>query len=366
MSLLFKCRPNEMCLSTEKKKNQTQIAMQNIQFTPPKPQYEIKLPNTSSKTQNNLYQEVFFIHDRFQENNFPSWIKVTCYSLLKGKKDSIIALHIQNRLNQAKGEGNLTMIYSHDECNDLGSIYSHLIDLSMQLKVDILAYDYSGYGRSSTKSPSKDSLMKDIELVLNLAFKELNIKKEQLIFYGVEIGIVPSVLICCKVAYKHVYGMVLVSLLLINELVNGMFNCVNCPVYIIHGKKNQNYEPIKSVCEQFKNKQSWFPNLMSTEEITTQKRAKLYIKMKSFIKQINEMISSSNVNESLWSEFRLSTNLPFDDEEEIDNQKNRKKTNGNLFSPSTRQTSLIEIQNNPNNLTDSNDNDSDLSYEGSL
>lgn len=364
MSFFFKCRPNEMCLSTEKNKNKYQISIQNIQFNPPRPSYMIKFQSEGLKKDNSQFQKVQFIHDRFNEDNISPCMKVSCYSLAKGKKDQIIALYIQNRVNEAKGDNQLTIIYSHDESNDLGTICSRLIDLSMQLKVNILSYDYTGYGRSTGKAPSKDSLMKDIELVLNLALKELNIKKEQLILYGVEIGMVPSVLICCKVAYKYVYGMVLVSLILINEFVNGMFNCISCPVYIIHGKRNLNYEGIKSACKQFKNKNSWHPNLMSTEEIITKKRAKFYIKMKGFIKQVNSMLSSANFNESLCSEFRTSTHLPY--EYEIDNHLHNKERIGNLISSSSRQTGLTEIQNTQQNIPDSNENDSDLSYEGSL
>jgi hypothetical protein len=54
----------------------------------------------------------------------------------------IPAVHITHNGNNAK----YTLLYSHGNAEDLGLISSFLSDLARLLQVDILCYDYSGYG----------------------------------------------------------------------------------------------------------------------------------------------------------------------------------------------------------------------------
>eukprot|EP01083_Nonionella_stella_P314875 1135843_1 len=49
-----------------------------------------------------------------------------------------------------------TVLYSHGNAEDLGMIYSYLLELSKLLYINIMAYDYTGYGPKSISNVIQD------------------------------------------------------------------------------------------------------------------------------------------------------------------------------------------------------------------
>ena len=92
----------------------------------------------------------------------------------------IILLHIKNTFNT--DEKKITIVHSHGNSCDLGVTFPFLIDLSTQLKSDVISYDYTGYGRSEGHPTEKD-LYTDIEQVMDFGLMYLRLKLEQIILY---------------------------------------------------------------------------------------------------------------------------------------------------------------------------------------
>ncbi|XP_058067576.1 uncharacterized protein LOC131216945 isoform X2 [Magnolia sinica] len=86
----------------------------------------------------------------------------------------------------------LTILYSHGNAADLGQMLELFVELRAHLKVNIMSYDYSGYGASSGK-PSEFNTYYDIEAVYNCLKKEYGIKQEDVILYGQSVGSGPTV-----------------------------------------------------------------------------------------------------------------------------------------------------------------------------
>lgn len=88
-----------------------------------------------------------------------------------------------------------TIIFSHGNATDIGAMRDHLIDLSAQLKVNVFAYDYSGYGLSSGK-PSPANTLADIDAVF--AHVRERYAPRFLIVYGQSLGSGPTLHIAKK------------------------------------------------------------------------------------------------------------------------------------------------------------------------
>lgn len=57
--------------------------------------------------------------------------------------NTIAATHIKRSTSA------ITLIFSHANGDDLNHCYQHMLTLSKELNVNVLGYDYSGYGASS-------------------------------------------------------------------------------------------------------------------------------------------------------------------------------------------------------------------------
>ncbi|URE41541.1 Autophagy protein 16 (ATG16), partial [Musa troglodytarum] len=62
----------------------------------------------------------------------------------------IVALYVRNPMAA------FTVLYSHGNAADLGQMYELFLELSIHLRVNLLGYDYSGYGQSSGKGTSDE------------------------------------------------------------------------------------------------------------------------------------------------------------------------------------------------------------------
>ncbi|TYK09355.1 protein ABHD17B [Cucumis melo var. makuwa] len=84
-----------------------------------------------------------------------------------------------------------TLLYSHGNAADLGQMYELFIELSIHLRVNLMGYDYSGYGQSSGK-PTEQNTYADIEAVYKCLEESYGIKQEDIILYGQSVGSGPT------------------------------------------------------------------------------------------------------------------------------------------------------------------------------
>ncbi|XP_021813988.1 protein ABHD17C [Prunus avium] len=84
-----------------------------------------------------------------------------------------------------------TLLYSHGNAADLGQMHELFIELRAHLRVNIMSYDYSGYGASAGK-PSEFNTYYDIEAVYNCLKNDYEIRQEDLILYGQSVGSGPT------------------------------------------------------------------------------------------------------------------------------------------------------------------------------
>ncbi|KAK3010886.1 hypothetical protein RJ639_011611 [Escallonia herrerae] len=89
--------------------------------------------------------------------------------------------------------GRFTILYSHGNAADLGQMQELFIELRAHLRVNIMSYDYSGYGASSGKS-------------------EYGIKQEDMILYGQSVGSGPTLHLASSL--ERLRGVVLHSAIL--------------------------------------------------------------------------------------------------------------------------------------------------------
>ncbi|KAH8500860.1 hypothetical protein H0E87_015912 [Populus deltoides] len=61
------------------------------------------------------------------------------------KGNEIVAMYAKNP------SASLTVLYSHGNAADIGQMYHIFTELSLHLNVNLMGYDYSGYGQSSGK-----------------------------------------------------------------------------------------------------------------------------------------------------------------------------------------------------------------------
>lgn len=102
----------------------------------------------------------------------------------------IPALHIDNGAK-------LTILFSHGNAEDLGMIYDWMTFFSMELRVNVLAYDYQGYGRAGG-SCSERACYEDIDAAYRFLTTQLQIPSANIVLYGRSLGSGPSLYLAEK------------------------------------------------------------------------------------------------------------------------------------------------------------------------
>ncbi|KAL0378054.1 UNVERIFIED_CONTAM: Alpha/beta hydrolase domain-containing protein 17B [Sesamum radiatum] len=155
--------------------------------------------------------------------------------------NDIVAVHVSHP------KANATMLYSHGNAADLGQMYELFVELSLRLRVNLMGYDYSGYGQSSGK-PTECNTYADIDAVYKCLKEQYGVKDEQLILYGQSVGSGPTVDLASRL--PNLRGVVLHSPILSGLRVLypvkrtywfdiykniDKIGSINCPVLVIHG-----------------------------------------------------------------------------------------------------------------------------------
>ncbi|KAL8140840.1 hypothetical protein V2J09_006861, partial [Rumex salicifolius] len=140
-----------------------------------------------------------------------------------------------------------TLLYSHGNAADIGQMYELFIELSIHLKVNLMGYDYSGYGQSSGK-PTENNTYADIEAAYKCLLETYGAKQEDIILYGQSVGSGPT----CDLAARLPQ---LRAVVLHSPILSGLrvmypvkrtywfdiyknidkIPLVKCPVLVIHG-----------------------------------------------------------------------------------------------------------------------------------
>ncbi|XP_051114589.1 uncharacterized protein LOC127240139 isoform X1 [Andrographis paniculata] len=168
-----------------------------------------------------------------------SFLDVLSIQTKRGNK--IVAFYLRNPYAR------LTLLYSHGNAADLGQLYDLFVQLKTNLRVNLLGYDYSGYG-ASTGKPTEYDTYADIEAVYECLQTEYGIGQEDLILYGQSVGSGPTLHLAARL--PRLRGVVLHSAILsgLRVLCHVNFTpcCdiyqnvkkirkVKCPVLVIHG-----------------------------------------------------------------------------------------------------------------------------------
>ncbi|BAT99660.1 hypothetical protein LR48_Vigan06g081600 [Vigna angularis] len=159
--------------------------------------------------------------------------------------NKIVAFYLRNPYAR------LTLLYSHGNAADLGQLYDLFVQLKVNLRVNLMGYDYSGYG-ASTGKPSESSTYADIEAIYECLETEYGVSQEDLILYGQSVGSGPTLHLASKL--PRLRGVVLHSGILsgLRVLCHVKFTfCfdiykninkvkkVKCPVLVIHGTEDE-------------------------------------------------------------------------------------------------------------------------------
>lgn len=154
-----------------------------------------------------------------------------------------------------------TILFSHANAEDLGLIFEHLKTLSNVLQVNVMGYEYTGYGQS-TGTPSEQDCYSDIAAAFSWLMQEKDFLPSDVILFGRSIGSGPTVEMasrtevggiivqsaftsCIRVAYdvKHTAFDAFCNIKKIHK--------VKCPVLIVHGTRDE-VVPLQHGKELFK------------------------------------------------------------------------------------------------------------------
>ncbi|PSR87831.1 Protein ABHD17B like [Actinidia chinensis var. chinensis] len=159
--------------------------------------------------------------------------------------NEIVAVHIKHPKSTA------TLLYSHGNAADLGQMFEIFVELSLRLRINLMGYDYSGYGQSTGK-PTECNTYADVDAVYKCLKEQYGVKDEQLIVYGQSVGSGPTIDLASRV--PNLRGVVLHS-----PILSGMrvlypikrtywfdiyknidkIGMVNCPVLVMHGTADE-------------------------------------------------------------------------------------------------------------------------------
>lgn len=127
------------------------------------------------------------------------WLSSEVIMLNTERKHTIPAIYFKNV------HACLTVIFSHGNSTDIGIMRNFIADLSIQLKVNVLIYEYTGYGQS-TGRPSEKNIFADIKAAYNYLINVRGIPWKLIVLYGQSIGTVPS---CELASMVQVAGVIL-------------------------------------------------------------------------------------------------------------------------------------------------------------
>ncbi|RVW44609.1 Protein ABHD17B [Vitis vinifera] len=178
-------------------------------------------------------------------SDVPQRENVDVLKLCTKKGNEIVAVYVKNP------SASLTVLYSHGNAADLGQMFNIFAELSLRLGVNLMGYDYSGYGQSSGK-PSEQDTYADIEAAYSCLEDTYGVKEEDIILYGQSVGSGPTLeLATCFARLRAVilHSPILSGLRVMYPVKRTFWfdiyknidkiPLVNCPVLVIHGTDDE-------------------------------------------------------------------------------------------------------------------------------
>ncbi|KAH7569936.1 hypothetical protein JRO89_XS05G0021000 [Xanthoceras sorbifolium] len=170
---------------------------------------------------------------------------VDVLKLTTKKGNEIVAMYVKN------ASASLTVLYSHGNAADLGQMFHIFSELSLHLNVNLMGYDYSGYGQSSGK-PSEQDTYADIEAAYKCLEETYGVKEEDIILYGQSVGSGPTLELAIRLPQLR-------AVILHSPILSGLrvmypvkrtfwfdiyknidkIPLVGCPVLVIHGTEDE-------------------------------------------------------------------------------------------------------------------------------
>ena len=97
-------------------------------------------------------------------------------------------------------DANVTVLFSHGNAEDLNTSFNWMRRMSRDLNVNMISYDYPGYGES-TGVPSEENCYAAIECIYyDYLLKERGLSPHQIVLYGRSLGSGPSCYLAEKTA----------------------------------------------------------------------------------------------------------------------------------------------------------------------
>ncbi|KAJ6290509.1 hypothetical protein OIU78_026281 [Salix suchowensis] len=150
-------------------------------FPPSPPSYELEEEEEAEDCGKKL-RMVTGVSVRNNNNNRKN---VDVLRLETKRGNQVVAVYFKNPA------ASLTMLYSHGNAADLGQMYDLFCELSLHLRVNLMGYDYSGYGKSTGK-PTEQNTYADIEAAYRCLEEKYGVKEEDVILYGQSVGSGPT------------------------------------------------------------------------------------------------------------------------------------------------------------------------------
>ncbi|KAJ8771290.1 hypothetical protein K2173_026467 [Erythroxylum novogranatense] len=177
--------------------------------------------------------------------HFPHRENVDILRLPTRRGTEIVAVYVRYPMATS------TLLYSHGNAADIGQMYELFIELSIHLRVNLMGYDYSGYGQSTGK-PSEHNTYSDIEAAYKCLEECYGAKQENIILYGQSVGSGPTLDLAVRLPRLR-------AVVLHSPILSGLrvmypvkrtywfdiyknidkIPLVKCPVLVIHGTSDE-------------------------------------------------------------------------------------------------------------------------------
>ena len=203
---------------------------------------------------------------------------------------------------------------THGQYTDLLRLAPFLIDLSIQMKCDIVSFDYWGFGCSSGK-PKINTILSDGEDAINFAISYLKYKIENIILFGKGIGTMSSIFLASRQNYHDCKSLILcmpdIGKKIVDVKVMRSIFCQTLLIMEFEDKNEINNNEIINLCREIHNEKEWLPIRKKNKEIKnnffnindefddyedvySRHRSKFIMKIKDYIYPEQEIIKAKN------------------------------------------------------------------------
>ncbi|KAG1675417.1 hypothetical protein FOA52_012336 [Chlamydomonas sp. UWO 241] len=109
-----------------------------------------------------------------------------------GDVSEVVCAFVPYKSSKTSLNANVTILYSHGNAVDIGPMMPVYMGLSKLLKVNVMGYDYTGYGASAGELPSVGQTFADITAVYEHLVSGIGLSPRNIILYGQSVGSGPT------------------------------------------------------------------------------------------------------------------------------------------------------------------------------